>query len=547
LQPAGEYGRLQTCPTKCGRLKTCPTKIMTDAAGEMREQILRQCAASAPQPWYPSVFARDNPVPREPFDHELNELRLGGLVRIVDWAPGKGQGYALTPEGEGVLQNGRHLAQLRSGKFDLHPEPVADERTAPQGTAFERGEMVRRAVFTPARASVTPVLIFANVAVFAAGMMFAARNNIPINDYLSGADNPAVRTVLEDIGALSGLKILEHQWIRLLSCCFVHFGLLHLGVNMYSLYAVGSIQEGMWGRFRYLAIYLIAGVGGSCAMVINNPRTFGAGASGAVFGLLGSLGTWIILNRKHLGPVAGAWLRRLVIVLVLNLLISSLPGISASAHFGGFVVGIAAAVLVHVSRFGHGPARVLASAALVLLPAGCIGAVLEADRMDPRWGEIDWRLITRPAALALWNEVADLERDELDPLRRPKQNDRVEVRREKISKVYTRMIAKLDQALGLLKRAGPYRDAPSEEERHKMLERVEKARHDLDSDAQSIEKQLQELELKTALAGAQTRLAELNERKAQHKLTWRQTEEEDYLRERRAVKDLEKRLQDLGK
>src|SRR5207237_7116674 len=106
------------------------------------------------------------------------------------------------------------------------------------------------------------------------------------------------------IGALSGAMIARGDWFRLLTCCFVHFGLLHLAVNMYSLYVLGRIQEGMWGRLRYLALYLIAGVGGSCAMVINNPSTYGAGASGSIFGLMSSLATCIFLNRRCLGAAA---------------------------------------------------------------------------------------------------------------------------------------------------------------------------------------------------------------------------------------------------
>src|SRR5206468_571251 len=98
-----------------------------------------------------------------------------------------------------------------------------------------------------------------------------------------------------------------------------HFGLVHLGVNMYSLWAVGPLLEQLWGSGRYLVLYLLAGLGGSCAMVIENlladrPNFLGAGASGALFGILGSMVTWLFLNRDVLPPaLVRVWRRQLII------------------------------------------------------------------------------------------------------------------------------------------------------------------------------------------------------------------------------------------
>jgi membrane associated rhomboid family serine protease len=533
---------------------------MTDA-GKLQELILRQCAASAPQPWYPSVFARDNPLQRDQFDHDLNDLRLGGLVRIVDWAQGKGQGYALTPEGESVLQNDRQLSQLRSGKLDLRPEPQgqADGATSFQGTALDRGEMVRRAVLYRERPTLTRALIMANVTVFAAGMALAAHHKFPVSEYLYGADTPRVHQVMEGIGALSGAKILQNEWLRLLSSCFVHFGLLHLGVNMYSLNVLGSIQEGMWGKFRMLAIYVIAGIGGSCAMVINDPRTFGAGASGAIFGLMGSLGTWIFLNRHYLGGIARPWLRQLFILLVLNSFISALPGISASAHFGGFAFGIVAALLFHAERHGHGIARAFAILAIIALPVAGVGAVLKAQQIDPRWLELrvwveqqrvlleqkQWIEDTRPRAEQLWYDMKDLERDELAPLLGARQKAPLIERKDKLQAVYTRMLAKLDEAIRLLQNAGPYRDAETEEERREHLKGIKEGRKNIEAKMKLLENGFGKLEIEAELDKAKNHVAELGQRKAQRPLTWKQSEEDEYVRERQTVKELEKRLAEL--
>src|SRR5947208_1219339 len=78
------------------------------------EAILKLCAEAAPNPWYPSVFAQTSGIPRAQLDPHLDTLRLGGLIRLTDWVQGRGQGYALTPEGEAVVQSPRLLEMLRS-------------------------------------------------------------------------------------------------------------------------------------------------------------------------------------------------------------------------------------------------------------------------------------------------------------------------------------------------------------------------------------------------------------------------------------------------
>src|SRR5437899_1638820 len=111
-------------------------------------------------------------------------------------------------------------------------------------------------------------------------MYLAARGGEPLDTYLYGKPS---QSVLDRMGAVSAADVyFRHEWWRLLTCCFVHFGLIHLGVNMYSLFVVGPLLERMWGRWHFLLLYVIAGFGGSCAMVMDNPVATGAGASGAL-------------------------------------------------------------------------------------------------------------------------------------------------------------------------------------------------------------------------------------------------------------------------
>jgi membrane associated rhomboid family serine protease len=347
------------------------------------ELILRQCADAAPAPWYPRAFAETAGIPRETLDPFLERLRLRGLVRLTDWVSGNGQGYMLMPEGERVLHSPSLLAQLRAGRLPAaRPEP--DEAPGDRGrapSAYERGEAIRDALLGSSRPGVTYLLLAANILVFVWGMALANQNG-NLSGFLSGT----AWDIVHRTGGITGFDLVRGQWWRLLSCCFVHFGALHLGVNMYSLWVIGPLSEKMWGRWRYLAIYLIAGLVGSCAMMIFTPSADGAGASGALWGMLTAFGAWVFLNRAYLPPaLASTWLRQIVIILILNVGISFMPGISKEAHFGGGIGGLIAAALLNYGRFAGGWRHVLALAGVVLVPVLAVGALVQTQRSNPRW------------------------------------------------------------------------------------------------------------------------------------------------------------------
>src|SRR5262249_33425913 len=157
--------------------------------------------------------------------------------------------------------------------------------------------------------------------------------------------NEVVRQVLHATGLMRGPDFLAGQWWRLLSSCFVHIGLLHLGMNLYALHVIGRNVEWMFGHARFLALYLLAGIGGSCAALAVNPGG-GAGASGALCGLIAAEAVWLLFYRGLLPPrlVSEQW-RGLIITGVLITVISMLPGISGAGHLGGAVTGAVAAVL----------------------------------------------------------------------------------------------------------------------------------------------------------------------------------------------------------
>ena len=106
-----------------------------------------------------------------------------------------------------------------------------------------------------------------------------------------------------DLTVVDPHGLLQHQWWRLLTTTFVHGGLLHLAFNMYALYALGQGAERIWGRGRFLAIYIIAAIGGTCLAMAIQPFPC-VGASGAICGIFTGEAAWVFYNRGHLDPRA---------------------------------------------------------------------------------------------------------------------------------------------------------------------------------------------------------------------------------------------------
>jgi membrane associated rhomboid family serine protease len=166
-------------------------------------------------------------------------------------------------------------------------------------------------------------------------------------------------------GPLHGVAAGEYY--RLLTSMFLHYGLLHLLMNMWALWIIGRPLEAALGPARFLALYLLSGLGGSVAVYYFAPTSLAAGASGAVFGLFAAL--FVVLRR--LGRDTSA----VIPVLVINLFLTfTVPGISIAGHLGGLIVGAAAAVALayapqrNRTLFQAGGVTLIASA-LILLTA----------------------------------------------------------------------------------------------------------------------------------------------------------------------------------
>jgi len=143
----------------------------------------------------------------------------------------------------------------------------------------------------------------------------------------------------------------DEPW-RLVTAMFLHYGAIHIGMNMVCLYQI-RIVERVLGRAEFLALYFAAGLVGGLASLAAHPRAVSAGASGAVFGMFGAFAAVMIVRRKQIDP--SAWqrtMRSLGAFFAINLVFGmAASGIDVSAHIAGLAVGFAGAfVLAKTAR-----------------------------------------------------------------------------------------------------------------------------------------------------------------------------------------------------
>jgi rhomboid protease GluP len=181
------------------------------------------------------------------------------------------------------------------------------------------------------RFPITTGLIAINILVFVAMVLKGVSPTSPTTDQVL------------PWGADYGPLTLGAEWWRLLSSMFLHFGVIHLGLNMWCLWSLGLLAESLFGRWTFLAIYVATGVGADLLSLSWDPFRTGAGASGAIFGLAGALITGLYFAKLAVprSQLQGI-IKNVVVFAVLNLVIGlSVPFIDNMAHLGGLVTGLA--------------------------------------------------------------------------------------------------------------------------------------------------------------------------------------------------------------
>lgn len=128
------------------------------------------------------------------------------------------------------------------------------------------------------------------------------------------------------------------EYYRLITSAFVHIGLAHIVLNMYSLFVIGTNIEYFYGKVKYIIIYLYSALIGSLfTVVLSSSNTLAAGASGAIFGLLGAI---LYFGYHYRGYVGNAIISQIVPIVLINLCFGFItPGIGNAAHIGGLIGG----------------------------------------------------------------------------------------------------------------------------------------------------------------------------------------------------------------
>jgi rhomboid protease GluP len=167
-------------------------------------------------------------------------------------------------------------------------------------------------------------------------------------------------------GSLIPALVAQGEAWRLLSSMFLHSGAVHLGLNMISLYFLGSFVEEAFGRGRFLALYLLSGISGGLAyLYFGGFNVSAVGASGAIFGLLGGVLGYAL--RRGSFSWQNPLIRQLLILLALNLYIGfSIPNISNTAHLGGLAGGFVFGWLVAPTVYSRKRLRAISPVAFVL-------------------------------------------------------------------------------------------------------------------------------------------------------------------------------------
>jgi len=166
-------------------------------------------------------------------------------------------------------------------------------------------------------------------------------------------------------GAVSRFAIDQGEYWRLVTSGFLHTGLFHLLFNMFALYILGGMLEPAIGRLKFGVVYFVSLLAGSFGALLLTPDGATAGASGAIFGLMGA--AVIVMRDRGINPMEsgiGLWIG-------LNLLITfTIPGISIGGHIGGLIGGLLVALI-----FTELASRMRPSQSLLTLLAASIGVI----------------------------------------------------------------------------------------------------------------------------------------------------------------------------
>lgn len=191
---------------------------------------------------------------------------------------------------------------------------------------------------------VTAVLLLLNIIIFL------------VTDFTGGTDNTIH---MLECGAAYPPFILENgEFYRLFTCMFLHFGIEHLANNMLVLFVLGQRLEPVVGKIRFILIYFLGGIGGNLISLVYDIKggnyAVSAGASGAVFAVMGAMIWVVIRNRGRLQDIST---RQMLVMAAFSLYFGfASSGVDNAAHVGGMICGILLAVVLYHPHVSNGRA-----------------------------------------------------------------------------------------------------------------------------------------------------------------------------------------------
>jgi len=245
---------------------------------------------------------------------------------------------ALRPAADPLLQESidRRLELSAAAHPPLDEPTQATVAQAERDQGHDEAFAPRRSIFS-ARARATQVLIALNVLMFAVEIV------------RGGSTNPEV---LYGLGAMYPPAVVAGQWWRLIAATFLHFGPFHLAMNMLALALFGPFVEAALGRGRFVAVYLLTGVGSMATVLafslLSDVTPIMVGASGCVMGLIGASAALMLRGwMRHNARSARRRLVSMLLIVGLQVLFDSLvPHVSMTAHLAGAAIGFAATLLL---------------------------------------------------------------------------------------------------------------------------------------------------------------------------------------------------------
>jgi membrane associated rhomboid family serine protease/predicted negative regulator of RcsB-dependent stress response len=253
-----------------------------------------------------------------------------------------------------------------------------DSSTSPNCPECEArlAQMSRAGILAPGQTLVAPSFLITTILIGLNALVFVVMVLRGVSPFL-----PSPQQAIA-FGADFGPLTLNGQWWRLITSMFVHFGIVHIGLNMWCLWNLGRAAEQLMGRASYLLAYFVSGIFASIVSVYWHPMAAGAGASGAIFGMAGVLVSYVYLKKtpSHL-QINSRMLGSLGTFIAYNLAFGALPGISNAAHIGGLVMGLAVGAALPAAGANENVRRTRLSIVVILSAIALVGSAVAAKKL----------------------------------------------------------------------------------------------------------------------------------------------------------------------